>query len=181
METDLIRMAMHGDAAAFERLGRPRFNALFRLAQRILRNPHDAEDATQQALWEAWRDIRGLRDVDRFDAWLHRLVVNACYRVARSQSRHRANVVLIDDLDRGGDVDLAGGQAERDALERAFATLSPEHRAVVVLHYYNGYEPRELAAVLGVAEGTVRSRLHYARRSLRAELEAAGRSLEGVG
>jgi RNA polymerase sigma factor (sigma-70 family) len=180
METDLIRMAMHGDAEAFEQLGRPRFNALFRIAERILRNPHDAEDATQQALWEAWRDIRSLRDLDHFDAWLHRLVVNACYRLARSQRKHRANVVLIHDVDRSSEVDLAAGQADRDSLARAFATLSMEHRAAVVLHYYNGYEPRELAKVLGVAEGTVRSRLHYARRHLRAELEAGGRTMEGV-
>jgi RNA polymerase sigma-70 factor (ECF subfamily) len=173
METELIRRAMGGDADAFERLGRPRFDALFRIAQRILRDRHDAEDAVQQALWEAWRDIRSLRDPERFDAWLHRLVVHACYRIARQEKPHRTNVVLIHDIDRADDGDAAAAHADRDALERAFLALTPEHRAVVVLHHYAGHPLAEIASLLGVPAGTVRSRLHHAHRRLPAELDAA--------
>ena len=171
MDEDLIRRAMRGDADAFELLGRPRYDALFSVAHRILRNVHDAEDAVQQAMWEAWRDLPGLRDAERFDAWLRRLTVHACYRISRGEKGHRTNVVLIHDLDRADGADLARGHADRDAMERAFETLSPEHRAVVVLHYYAGHPLTEIATMLGVPEGTIRSRLHYAHRRLRTELE----------
>jgi RNA polymerase sigma factor (sigma-70 family) len=179
MDGDLVRLAMRGDAEAFERLGRPRFDHLFAIAYRILRNHHDAEDAVQQALWEAWRDLPALRDVDRFDAWLQRLLVNGCYRQVRNQRARHATIVLLPEHDRPipGETSRIG---DRDELDRAFGALTAEHRAVVVLHHYLGLALVEVARTLEIPEGTARSRLHHAHRRLR-ELLDQGRSLPAAG
>jgi RNA polymerase sigma-70 factor (ECF subfamily) len=172
MDDELVRRAMRGDAAAFDVLGRARIDRLYGVAYRILRDPHAADDAVQQALWAAWRDLRGLRDVQRFDAWLYRLLVNACYRLGRRERRLGSIVRLVPELDATADTDIAGSIATRDELEHAFRQLTPEHRAVVVMHHYIGLPLTEIAEVLDIPAGTARSRLHHAHRRLRATLEA---------
>jgi RNA polymerase sigma-70 factor (ECF subfamily) len=123
----------------------------------------------------AWRDLPSLRDPERFDAWLHRLVVHACYSESRGERRWMARVrVLSTDLP--SVPDLARSVAAREELEGAFRRLSPEQRAVVVLHHHLGYPLTEIAATLGIPEGTARSRLHYAVRLLRAALNETGRT-----
>ena len=130
----------------------------------------------QQALLGAWRDLPTLRDTDRFDAWLHRLVVHACYAEARGERRHVARVRALPH--RSTDLpDVARSVAARDDLDHAFRQLSPEQRAVVVLHHHLGYPLTEIAATLGIPVGTARSRLHYAVRQLRTALDANDRSL----
>lgn len=128
MDEALVRLAACGDAEAFDALARDRIDRLFAIAFRILRDPHDSEDAVQQALWTAWADLPGLRDPAGFDAWPYRLLVRMCYRAARSRRRRDVVVRLVPELhdapDQGGTDEIA----ERDALERAFATLSTEHR-----------------------------------------------------
>jgi RNA polymerase sigma-70 factor (ECF subfamily) len=176
MNADLVERAGGGDQEAFAVLAAQHVDGCYALAYRILRDPQRAQDATQQALIGAWRDLPTLRDRGRFQAWLHRLVVNACYVDFRTHRRWTARVRLIP-TDRSSAPDLAVSVADRDELERGFRRLSPEHRAVVVFHHYLGYPLTEIAETLGIPVGTVRSRLHYATRQLRAALEADARPL----
>jgi RNA polymerase sigma-70 factor, ECF subfamily len=170
MHVELVERAKRGDQDAFASLAAASADRCYALAYRILRDPHRAQDAAQQALLGAWRDLPTLRDVDRFDAWLHRLVVNACYVEARSERRWVAKVrVLRAEPDTA---DIARGVVARDELETAFRQLSPEHRAVVVLHHHLGYQLTEIAETLGIPAGTARSRLHHAVKQLRAVLDA---------
>ncbi len=127
--------------------------------------------STQQALLSAWRDLATLRDSERFDAWLYRIVVHACYIEARGQRRWTARVQVLSIVPPTAP-DLATSVVDRDALEHAFRLLTPEQRAVVVLHHHLGYPLTEIAATLGIPEGTARSRLHYAVRQLRVALDA---------
>jgi RNA polymerase sigma-70 factor (ECF subfamily) len=170
MQLELVERAIRGDRDAFSSLAASHVDRCYALAYRILRDPHRAQDATQQALLGAWRDLPRLRDPERFDAWLHRLVVHACYTESRGERRWVARVrVLTTELPTAPDV--ARSVAARDELEGAFRRLSPEQRAVVVLHHHLGYPLTEIAATLGIPEGTARSRLHYAVRQLRAALD----------
>ena len=176
MQVRLVEQAMRGDQEAFASLAAESVDRCYALAYRILRDPHRAQDATQQALLGAWRDLPTLRDPERFDAWLHRLVVNACYQEARGERRWTARIRVITDV-RTTEPDVARSVAGRDELEAAFRTLTPEQRAVVVLHHHLGYPLTEIAATLGIPEGTARSRLHYAVRQLRTVLDHDGRFL----
>jgi RNA polymerase sigma-70 factor (ECF subfamily) len=171
---DLVQRAQDGDAAAFERIARDAAARLQGVAIRILRDPAAADDAVQDALVRAWRDLRGLRDPDRLDAWLHRLVVHAALDEIRRRRRRPIEVAVLP-LDLVGAADVDRSVDDRDALERAFRRLSGDHRAVFVLHHYLGLRSAEIAETLGVATGTVESRLHYATRALRAALEADAR------
>jgi RNA polymerase sigma-70 factor (ECF subfamily) len=176
MRDHLVRRAMDGDHEAFASLAADSVDVCYRLASRILRDPHRAQDATQQALLLAWRDLPRLRDPERFDAWLYRLVVNTCYAEARSERRWVARVRALP-TDTATEPDVARSVADRDELEGAFRKLTPEQRAVVVLHHHLGYPVTEIAATLGIPDGTARSRLHYAVRQLRAALDQGGRSV----
>jgi RNA polymerase sigma-70 factor (ECF subfamily) len=174
MQAELVERARQGDRDAFASLAASIVDRCYALAFRILRDPDRAQDATQQALLGAWRDLGSLRDLDRFDAWLHRLVVHACYAEARGQRRWVARVRVLE-MDPPTSPDVARSVAARDDLDRAFRGLSPEQRAVVVLHHHLGYPLTEIAATLGIPVGTARSRLHYAVRQLRTVLDAEGR------
>jgi len=174
MPDRLVERARQGDREAFAALAADHVDACYRLAFRILRDPHRAQDATQQALLGAWRDLPALRDTERFEAWLHRLVVHACYTEARSERRWIARVRVIAN-DNPIEPDVARSVAARDELEDAFRRLTPEQRAIVVLHHHLGYPLTEIAATLGIPAGTARSRLHHAVRQLRAVLDDDGR------
>jgi RNA polymerase sigma-70 factor (ECF subfamily) len=174
LEQELVRRASGGDQDAFTRLAAAAVDRLYAIAYRILRDPDRAQDATQQALLGAWRDLPSLRDQDRFEAWLYRLVVHACYAESRTHRRHVARIRALP-IDHSSVPDSAISVADRDELEQAFRTLTPEQRAVVVLHHYLGYPLTEIAATLGIPSGTARSRLHYATRQLRAAVEAGRR------
>jgi RNA polymerase sigma-70 factor, ECF subfamily len=176
MRARLVEQAMRGDQDAFASLAAESVDGCYRLAYRILRDPHRAQDATQQALLGAWRDLPTLRDPDRFEAWLYRLVVHACYAESRTERRWTARLRVIPN-DTSLEPDMARSVAARDELEGAFRRLSPEQRAVVVLHHHLGFPLKEVAATLGIPEGTARSRLHYAVRQLRATLDHDGRLL----
>jgi RNA polymerase sigma-70 factor, ECF subfamily len=179
MQRDLVERAMAGDHDAFEELTRVEIRRLYVVARLILRDDVKAEEATQEALLAAWRRLRGLRDPDRFGAWLHRLLVNACYREARKTGRRRTFEVHIDPLvlpDAGDHVDTVAQLANRDQVERGFRRLDVDQRTVLVMHYYLGFSLDEAAEVLGVPPGTIRSRLHRAIEAMRAALEADARS-----
>jgi RNA polymerase sigma factor (sigma-70 family) len=170
---DLVEAAQRGDHEAFEVLAAAAGDRLFAIARLILRDRDGAEDAVQEALVHAWRELPQLRDPDRFAAWLHRLVVNACADQGRRQRRWSANVRMIRDEPETDDG--ARSLADRDQLERGFRRLKPEQRAVVVLHFYLGLPVPEVAETLGIPVGTAKSRLHYAIEALRAALEADAR------
>ena len=172
----LVERAQQGDHEAFASLAAAHVDRCYAIARRILRDPDRAEDAVQQALLGAWRDLPSLREPERFDAWLHRLVVNACYSEARGQRRWTARIQVLP-REPSDEADVASSIAVRDDLEEAFRRLSPEQRAVVVLHHHLGYPLTEIANTLGIPVGTARSRLHYAVRQLRTVLDARDRSL----
>jgi RNA polymerase sigma-70 factor (ECF subfamily) len=175
VDRDLVEAAQSGDREAYVDLIRVRTDRLFTIAQRILRDIDRAEDALQDALVIAWRDLRGLRDPDRFDAWLQRLVINVCIAQATRERRRTANLRVLP-LDGPVAPDELLSVAERDLLERGFRRLPPEQRALLVLHHYLGFTPSEIAETLGIPAGTARSRLHHAHRAMRAALEADART-----
>jgi len=175
MDTQLIIRAGQGDHDAFAAVAAAYFDRCYGLAYRILGDRTRAEDATQQALIGAWRDLPTLRDPDRFEAWLHRLVVHACYAESRGERRWTARVRVIP-MDPLVAPDVARSVVDRDELAGAFRRLSPEQRAIVVLHHYLGYPLTEIAGTLGIPVGTARSRLHYAVRQLRTVLDASDRA-----
>jgi RNA polymerase sigma-70 factor (ECF subfamily) len=178
VDNDLVQRAMRGDRDAFSQIAADSVDRCYGLAYRILRDSHRAQDATQQALFGAWRDLPALKAPERFEAWLYRLVVNACYSEARSHRRWNARVRLLTTVTSANESDdVARSFARRDELEDAFRKLSPERRAVVVLHHYLGYSLTQIARTLGIPEGTARSRLHYAVRQLRIALDDDARSL----
>ncbi len=167
---DLVKLASEGDREAFARLASSNIDRLYAIARRILQDPDRAQDAVQSTLLGAWRDLPSLREATRFEAWLNRLLVRACYDEAR---RHRAFVANVSVLSiEPSEADKSGWLADRDELEQVFGQLSVEHRAVVVLHFYVGLPLTAVADALAIPEGTARSRLHYALRQLRSALEA---------
>jgi RNA polymerase sigma-70 factor (ECF subfamily) len=174
MDRDLVLAAQRGDQAAFVDLMRTRIDRYFTLAHRVLRDVDRAEDALQDALVIAWRDLRGLRDPDRFDAWLHRVVVRECIDQASRERRRTANLRVLPVDDPVAPDDLLS-LADRDQLERGFRRLPPDQRAILVLNHYAGYPPSEIAEILGIPPGTARSRLHHAHRAMRAALDADAR------
>jgi RNA polymerase sigma-70 factor, ECF subfamily len=170
----VVGRAQRGDEEAFVVIVDTVGGRLHAVAHRILRDVNLAEDATQQALLDIWRDLPDLRDPARFDAWSYRLLVRACYAESRRSRRSRANLRLLP-ADEPTEAEGASDVANRDQLERGFRRLSIEHRTVVVLHHYLDLTVDEIAETLGVPPGTVRSRLHHAMRGLRAALDADAR------
>lgn len=168
----LVRRASSGDQPAFETLIRGAADRLLATARKILRDPDAADDAVQQAVILAWRLLPRLRDSERFDGWLYKILVSACYAEAKRVRRVAARVQPL--TDEAGDDD-SERWAERQLIEQAFHSLTPAHRAVVVLHYYVGLPLTEVASIVGVSPGTARSRMHYALRALRAAIEATSR------
>jgi RNA polymerase sigma-70 factor (ECF subfamily) len=174
MDTELVTRAQRGDEAAFASLAVAVGDRLHAVAHRILRDIDLAEDATQQALLSIWRDLPQLRDPARFEAWSYRLLVRACYAEGRKARHSVPNLRLLPATEPVVG-DAIHTVHDRDQLERAFRRLSIDHRAVVVLHHYMDMSVPATAEALGVPEGTVRSRLHYAMRGLRAALDADAR------
>ena len=167
----LVEQARDGDEIAFSELIDLDGDRCYAIAYRILRDVERAQDAVQQAFLLAWRELPRLRDPERFEFWLHRLLVNACYEEFRGYRRWSANVRTLP-VDGPSGPDETVSVDDRDALERAFRSLSPEHRTVAVLHHHAGFPLASIAEVTGVPVGTVKSRLHYATRMLRESLAA---------
>jgi RNA polymerase sigma-70 factor (ECF subfamily) len=173
MRRDLVEAARRGDHEAFEVLATSAGDRLYAVARLVVRDAALAEDAVQEALVRAWQRLPSLRDPDRFDAWLYRLLVNACADQGRQRRRWSQQVRPIPV--EASISDDTGSVADRELLERAFRRLKPEQRAVVVLHHYSGFTAAEIARILEIPEGTARSRLHYATEAMRAALEADAR------
>jgi RNA polymerase sigma-70 factor, ECF subfamily len=175
MRRDLVVRAQAGDHTAFSELAASAMGELYRVAHLILRDRDLTNDAVQNALIAAWRDLRGLRDPDRFDAWLYRLTVRACHRSARNERRRFVTETeLLPSHDALGRDDKDGVIA-RDQLERGFGRLSTGERAVLVLHFYLDLPLAEAADTMGIPIGTMKSRLNRATQALRAALDANDR------
>jgi RNA polymerase sigma-70 factor (ECF subfamily) len=173
-QADLIRRAARGDSRAFEMLVSTRAEPAFRIARAILGNESDARDATQDAFMSVWRELPRLRDPDRFDAWLRRILVNAC----RGQIRARGRVREIP-LEAAPDRAPAGpGMSEQvsgaEVLDKAFGRLDADKRAILVLHYLEHESVASIARAIGVPVGTMKWRLHSARAALERALRAEG-------
>ena len=164
----LVERARGGDREAYERLARAVGPALLQVAYRILRDLDSAEDAMQRALVAIWHDLPKLREPDRFEAWAYRVVTRTSLDEARQRRRH--GLVRETAAVEPSEPDASGSVVMRDELGRAFDDLRPEHRAVVVLHYYVGLPLAEIAEILGIPYGTVGSRLHYALQRMRTTL-----------
>ncbi len=174
MDRALVERAQGGDRDAYEALARASARRLFLTAYRIVRDTDAAEDAVQLTLVAIWRELPSLRDPDRFEAWTYRLVVRFCLLETRRARRAGVREISIDETEPTRSDAFAASDL-RDQLDRALGELSPEHRAVVVLHHYAGLPLGEVADVLGVPYGTVGSRLHHATRAMRAAIEAGDR------
>ncbi len=172
-----VHATMDDRATAFAALLDRGLETHYRLAAVILGDPVEAEDAVHDAAVVAWRSFAGLRERDRFEAWFGRILVNGCRDRLRAR-RRRPILVAIPALGTtdaglplaiGADAGIA--LATRDELERAFTRLEPEHAVVIALRYYADLSVPQIATRLGIAEGTVKSRLHHALRRLRAVVE----------
>ena len=175
-QRELVERAGRGDHDAFAQLVRERIARLDAAARLILHDPELARDAVQEALVGAWRDLPGLRDPDRFDAWIHRITVRSCLSILR---RRRRRVVEVE-LSPMADVPVGDTDSfivDRDEVERALRRLAPDQRAVVVVHFFLGLPLPETAEVLGIPLGTAKSRLHRSLAAMRADLSIAS-SLE---
>jgi len=175
MHQDLVIRAQAGDAEAFDALARTVGDRCMAIAHRILRDADRAEDAVQAALIVAWRELRTLRDPDRFEPWLHKILTNECYAEAKRLRRSSADVRVLHLEDPHGAADLLAIQ-HRDELEHAFRRLTLEQRAVLVFHHYLGLPLTDVAERLGIPVGTAKSRLHHGTAALRASVDADART-----
>jgi RNA polymerase sigma-70 factor (ECF subfamily) len=169
----LVEAAQHGDREAFGQLVPLISDRLFGTAARLLRSPDAAGDVLQATLVSIWRELPALRDPDRFEAWASKVLLRRCYDELRRRRREAPAIELLA-VDTPVP-DAAVSIAARDQLERAFKRLSDDQRAVIVLRYYRDMSVAEIAEVIGGSEGTIKSRLHYAREALRAAVEADAR------
>lgn len=178
MQMELVERARRGDREAFGVLAAGAVDRLYRIARLLLCDTELAEDATQDALVRAWRDLGTLRDAARFDAWLHRILVRSCTDIGRRRRRWRTEISVVPS--EPIEPDSTAGLADRDQIERGLRRLNESQRTILVLHFYVGLSPSEAAAALEIPVGTAKSRLHYAIEALRAVLAADERISVGA-
>ncbi len=176
VDDQMVAQAQGGDRDAFERIVNVSFDRCHGVAMRLLRDRQAAEDAVQQAMVNIWRDLPRLRDPSRYDAWSYKLLLRACYAEYHKTPRWMPTIgESTTGEPRAGDD--YGAVIDRDQLERGFRRLSMDHRAVVVLHHYLDLPLDQVASVLEVPVGTVKSRLHRALAEMRSALEADARAV----
>jgi len=168
----LVERARQGDHDAFAELVHAAVARLDTAARLILRERELARDAVQEGLIRAWRDLRSLRDPDRFDAWVYRLTVNACLDQARRRRRRPIEVEMAPLLAPLAP-DPAVAVADRALVDAVLRRLDERGRAIVVLHYFLGLPLTDVAVTLDIPVGTVKSRLHRALSEMRSEAMAS--------
>ncbi len=170
-ESELVREAQAGSDDAFERLYRKHGRRIYALCLRMVSDPDRAEELMQDAFVRAWSTIGSFQHRSAFGTWLHRLSVNVVLSDMRTQKRRASRELLPGELDEF-ERETKGAMPEtRMDLERAIAALPSGAREVLVLHDIEGYRYREIADLIGVAEGTVKSQLSRARRLVREALQ----------
>jgi RNA polymerase sigma-70 factor (ECF subfamily) len=175
MDQDLVVQVQEGDQRAFEALATADYPRLYRVAYGVMGDHSSAEDVTQQALLDIWRDVRRLRDPSKYEGWSYRLLVRVC----RAEAKQRPKWTSSDGLSPAAEPRTVDGYAvvaDRDQLERGFRHLSMDHRVVIVLRFLLGMTPEEVADTLGISRWTAYSRLRAAVKAMRAALEADARS-----
>jgi RNA polymerase sigma-70 factor (ECF subfamily) len=172
---DLVVRARGGDREAFSELVAQSLGRLTAVARMILRDEYAAQDAVQDAFIEAWRSLPGLREPDRFDAWMRRLLVRACFKASRRTKRVDPVEINLTPADEPATAHIERDVWIRDELERGLARISREQRAVVILVYYLDLPLADAAQAMGVPLGTAKSRLNRATSALRAAIEADDR------
>jgi RNA polymerase sigma-70 factor (ECF subfamily) len=186
-EADAIRLAQQGDGAAFERLYELHRGRVYGLCLRMVNNPTDAQDLTQDAFLQAFRKIHTFRGESGFSTWLHRLTVNVVLMRFRRKSLIDGSVEEMSERDEQsdrprrefGERDLRlGGVIDRLGLQRALKQMPHGYKAIFLLHDVEGYEHREIATLLGCSIGNSKSQLHKARLRLRELLQDVPRSSE---
>jgi RNA polymerase sigma-70 factor, ECF subfamily len=178
VQAELVDRARGGDREAFGVLAAGAVDRLYGIARLVLRDTELAEDATQEALVRAWRDLPTLRDVDRFDAWLYRLIVRSCADIGRHRRRWRAEVTILSQEPSAPDG--TSSLADRELIERGLRRLTVPQQTILVLTFYLDLPPSEVAEALDIPVGTAKSRLHYALEALKAALAADERSSVGA-
>ena len=166
------------EAAFADLLERDALHRAYRFATLMLGDRREAEDAAHDAALIAWQRFSELREQARIDAWFGRILVNVCRDRLRARRRALVVIATVDPVTaRGssGPDDPADGLARRQAMASALRALSAEHREVIVLRYYLDLTVDQVAARTGARAGTVKSRLHYALRELRAAFDSASR------
>jgi RNA polymerase sigma-70 factor (ECF subfamily) len=180
LDRELVEAARRGDRDAFEAIVRREVAGVYRTSLAILGNTADADEATQDAFLSAWRSIGSLRDPARFDAWLGRIVVNACRMTLRRRRRVR-EIALEGDVAAAGaagateTADPAAIAVDALAFDRAFEGLSVDDRQLLTLAYADDRPLEEVGRLLGIPVGTVKSRLSRARAALARGLERPAR------
>ena len=175
-ESESIRLAQRGDAAAFERLYQLHSRRVYSLCLRMVGNTAEAEDLTQEAFLQLFRKISTFRGESAFSTWLHRLAVNVVLMKLRKKSGKETSLEQVTEPDEEsgsprrdfGAPDLKlSGSLDRVNIQRAVDQLPPGYKAVFVLHDVQGYEHNEIAGIMGCSIGNSKSQLHKARMRLR--------------
>lgn len=188
-EAKLIRSAQQGDEAAFEQLVLLYQKRVYNLALRMVQNPDDAFDLSQEAFIKAWKNLPNLKADAAFSTWLFRLTSNECIDHLRRAKRQKiVSLTVEDDEDEAVQLDMPDTSPspedmllraeDQELLRRAMDALPPDHRQVLTLRIVNDLDYRQISEVLGVAEGTVKSRLARARDNLRKNLAVLGNNLD---
>ena len=174
-EEETVRLAQRGDASAFERIYHLHCSRVYGLCLRMVRNPAEAEDLTQEAFLLVFRKLRTFRGESGFSTWLHRLAVNVVLMHLRKRQLPLNN---LDNSESGGmeakataNDDRLSGVADRVSLKRAVVRLTPVHRAVFVLHDIQGFNHVEIAGMMEYSVNTSKTHLHRARKQLRKFLQ----------
>ncbi len=170
---DLVEQAVRGDRLAFERLVEPYLAVAFGAARLITGNESDAADAVQDALLASWQSLDGLRNPELFAAWFRKIVIRSSTRSV--QRRRHLMEIDLEFQDSTDTFDSVEREFDLRQLARAFARLDPKDRALLTLHHYWQLPVAESAQLLGLPQGTVRSRVHHALKRLRAGFDAEAR------
>ncbi|MDE6107513.1 MAG: sigma-70 family RNA polymerase sigma factor [Oscillospiraceae bacterium] len=190
-ETELVQAARSGDQSAFAQLVKDNQAMVYSLAYRMTGNHEDAADLTQEAFLNAWRGLNSFDGRSSLSTWLYRLTSNACIDFLRREKRRVALSITLDnseeDEERQADLPDDRYSPERElerkeaaqAVQRGLCALSPEHREVLILRELEGLSYMEIAQVLNIEEGTVKSRIARARLALRDFLQTEGNFFDG--
>jgi RNA polymerase sigma-70 factor (ECF subfamily) len=174
IDRSVVDRARTGDLDAFELIVHARMDAVYRLTVAILGDEADARDAAQETFVAAWRELPGLRDTERFDAWLQRVAVNTSRMSLRSRGRRRVREIPSSQVEALADRASPDSRTDASILDAGLRRLSVDQRAILVLHHLEGRPLAELAEILQIPVGTAKSRLFAARRALETALRAEG-------
>lgn len=174
-DTEIIERVLSGETEAFEQLVLEHQKNVYNLALRMVGNPDDAYDMSQEAFIKAFNSLKSFRGESKFSVWLYRLTSNVCIDFLRKRKR-RSELSLTEDDEEGGQIELADSRFTpeseveknelREAVKSGIESLPEDYRSVIVLREINGLSYEEIAEVTGLEAGTVKSRLFRARKRL---------------